>query len=247
MIRKVALIGNGKVANYFNAQFRALGLEVQIFARQPKSESQRPIEQLGKDADLCLICIADRNIEALSKEIPAQTGILAHCSGTVPLSSLSSKHQDRGIIYPLMSITEQSTFALSEVPLCLEASDKSTIEQLEDFSKKYDLKAYRVPSTQRQRLHLAAVIGHNFSNYLYHWAAQELKEVDLPLEILKPLLNQQVKGLDQIDPIKRQTGPAVRGDNTTMETHLKMLKNPELADLYKKLSDLIRKEYEEKL
>lgn len=247
MIRKVALIGNGKVANYFNAQFRALGLEVQIFARQPKSESELPIEQLGKDADLCLICIADRNIEALSEEIPSQTGILAHCSGTVPLSSLSSKHKSRGIIYPLMSITEQSIFALSEIPLCLEGSDKNTFQQLKDFLIGYELKAYRVPSTQRQRLHLAAVIGHNFSNYLYHWAAQELKEVDLPLEILKPLLNQQVNGLDHIDPIKKQTGPAVRGDNTTMETHLKMLKNPELADLYKKLSELIRKEYEEKL
>ncbi len=247
MIKSVAIIGNGKVGTYMARAFRRKGIKVQVYARSPKSKTELNLSELDQDSDLCLICVADRNVAKVSTKIPAQHGILAHSSGTIALEDLDSKHEKRGIFYPLMSIAENSQVDLMEIPFCLEATDDSVLQDLEDWAETLSLKHYRVPSHQRKRLHLAAVIGHNFSNLLYHWAYLELKKSDLPLAILKPLLKQQVAGLESEDPIMHQTGPAVRGDFNTIEAHLKMLENPELADLYSKISELIQKEYEEKL
>jgi len=247
MINSVAIIGNGKVGSYLALAFRQKGLQVKVYARSPKAENEHQLSELDQDSDLCLICVADRNVAQVSSKIPKQNGILAHSSGTIALEDLDTKHEKRGIFYPLMSIVENSPVDIKEIPFCLEANQNSVLKDIETWAEAMNLKHYRVPSHQRKRLHLAAVIGHNFSNFLYHWAYQELKQVQLPLDILKPLLKQQVESLSSLDPIIRQTGPAVRGDFNTIEAHLKMLENPELASLYRQISELIQKEYEEKL
>ncbi|QNR23820.1 Rossmann-like and DUF2520 domain-containing protein [Croceimicrobium hydrocarbonivorans] len=247
MIHKIAIIGNGKVGTFLSKAFADMGLDVSVYARNPKSASQKKLSELGDDSDLCLICIADRNIAELTKCIPAQKGILAHSSGTVPLEDLDIRHPNRGIFYPLMSLQAESEVDIQSIPFCLEASSESILNQLKSWAQSLDLSYYEIDSKKRKQLHLAAVISHNFSNYLYHWAWQVLQKADIDFEILKPLLSQQVKGLSAADPILNQTGPAVRGDLNTIKAHQELLENPELADLYQKLSTLIQQSNEKEL
>lgn len=246
MINRLAILGNGRVGTYLAYAFRQMGLEVDVFARKPLT-GQKPWKEISTNADLCILCIADRFIEEVSAQIPAQNGILVHTSGSINLEALNTKHPKRGIFYPLMSIKKDSSFEIQKIPFCLEATNSTILEDLENFSQSNGLQHYAISSDKRKYLHLAAVLSHNFSNYLYHQAFETLKEADIPFSILKPLLEQQVNLLDDSDPILKQTGPAVRKDEPTMEAHFKMLQNPEIADLYQRLSQLIQKEYGEKL
>lgn len=246
MIKSVSILGNGNVGAYLALAFRQMGIEVSVYARHPKG-NDLALERLDGQADLCLLCIPDRFIAEVSDSIPVQQGIVAHTSGTVSLDAIHPKHEQRGIFYPLMSLRPDSLVEVQDIPFCLEASHAAVYHQLEAFALAHQLQHYPLNSEKRKQVHLAAVISHNFGNYLYHWAYTRLAEVDLPLSILKPLLKQQIEGLDNGDPILRQTGPAVRRDKNTLEAHQALIKDVELAELYRQLSELIQKEYEEKL
>ena len=247
MFESVSIVGNGKVARYVHRSLQDLMVNAEIFARNPREAHERPLEALGTESDLCLICVSDDHIAQVSQSIPQQSGLVVHSSGTVSMEALDTKHAYRGIFYPLMSISEEATVDFKQIPFCLEATDDGKLTALQDWCQHLGLQHFHVPSSIRRQLHLAAVVSHNFSNYLYHWAYQSLKEVDLPMAILKPLLQQQLHQLDEQDPISRQTGPAIRGDEATLETHQRMLKDGELKELYRQISLLIQREYEEKL
>jgi predicted short-subunit dehydrogenase-like oxidoreductase (DUF2520 family) len=247
MIERVAIIGFGKVGRYLKNAFALKGLEVTVFERSPQKPAHHHISNFSGDFDFCVLCVPDRVIRELSSQIAPCSGILSHSSGTVSLDALDEKHHNRGIFYPLMSIHANTTLDLSEIPICIEASNQESRFQIEKFAQKLKVSFFPIDSETRKHLHLAAVIAHNFSNYLYHWAFKELQTANLPLEILKPLLQQQVNGLGNQDPIHKQTGPAVRGDENTQKAHLEMLENPQLAALYKEMTALIKNDYEEEL
>lgn len=246
VIKQVSILGNGRVGTYLAQAFRQMAIEVRVFARQPKA-GEKSWAAINTDADLCFICVADRAIATVSQEIPVQEGMLVHASGSIGLEQLDPKHPNRGIFYPLMSIKAESEFSIKEIPFCLEANSEANYQQLAHFAEHYKLQYYPVPSEKRRYLHLAAVFSHNFSNLLYHQSYQVLKAAGLPLTILKPLLQQQIAGLSEADPILNQTGPAVRKDENTLAAHLEMLDNPEIAELYQKITQLIQKEYGKKL
>jgi predicted short-subunit dehydrogenase-like oxidoreductase (DUF2520 family) len=109
------------------------------------------------------------------------------------------------------------------------------------------LNTARLNSEDRASLHLAAVISHNFSNYLYHLSYTVLKEKNLNLKLLKPLLEEQVKQINNMDPAARQTGPAQRRDIATMQKHVSLLNDETSKSIYKLISNAILGSHEEKL
>jgi predicted short-subunit dehydrogenase-like oxidoreductase (DUF2520 family) len=64
-----------------------------------------------------------------------------------------------------------------------------------------------------------------------------LKDQDLKLEMLKPLIRETLNNSLEISPKKAQTGPARRGDRQTINRHLQFLSgHPDRAELYDFLS-----------
>ena len=93
-------------------------------------------------------------------------------------------------------------------------------------------------------LHVAAVFAGNYSNLMYIIGNELLKNCDLPPEVLHPLLSETARKAVAGDPLKMQTGPARRNDTITIEKHLKALAlQPEYAEAYRLLSQLISKKY----
>jgi len=75
-------------------------------------------------------------------------------------------------------------------------------------------------------------------------SADFVEQKGLTFELLGPLIEETVKKGLANDPRKSQTGPAKRGDNTTIEKHIRMLKrNPQLANLYRQFSENIQAYY----
>ena len=91
-------------------------------------------------------------------------------------------------------------------------------------------------------LHMAAVFACNFPNCLYQAAAGLLAAEGLPFQMLRPLILETAQKVQQELPQAMQTGPAIRGDESTMARHLQLLEGrPELAEVYLQLSQLIIK------
>jgi predicted short-subunit dehydrogenase-like oxidoreductase (DUF2520 family) len=246
MIKTVAIIGAGNVGLYLYSAFKRKGVDCRIFSRTISSEVEAISEYDGQ-FDLCLICVPDDVIEALTKALPSCKGIIAHSSGTVSLDTIAKKHPARAIFYPPMSLRPDAETEIEKISFCLEADHEENLLSLEQFSTSLLLNTARLNSEDRASLHLAAVISHNFSNYLYHLSYTVLKEKNLNLELLKPLLEEQVKQINNLDPAERQTGPAKRHDIATMQKHVSLLNDETSKSIYKLISNAILGSYEEKL
>lgn len=246
MIKSVAIIGAGNVGLYLYSAFKRKSIDCRIYSRQSNKQEEKLSDFKG-EADLCLICVPDDSIAELSASLPLCKGIVAHSSGTVPLDALAEKHPHRAIFYPPMSLRPDADTAIEKITFCLEAKQEETLLKLEEFCSLQQLSCARLNSEDRASLHLAAVISHNFSNYLYHLAFSILKEKNLSLELLKPLLAEQVKQINAIDPAERQTGPAQRKDFATLQKHLSLLSDENTKSIYKLISNAILGDNEEKL
>jgi len=103
----------------------------------------------------------------------------------------------------------------------------------------------KLNSTNRLKLHLAAVIAGNFSNAMYASAYSFLdKELNKSyFKYLGPLINTTAKKAVFGNPSLVQTGPAVRKDKKTLQKHNALLKkHSELKRTYKSISRLIAKQ-----
>ena len=112
------------------------------------------------------------------------------------------------------------------------------------MASKLSGRVYHIPFEERTKLHLAAVIATNFSNHMYHMAAEYLAGEGLDFDMLKPLIWETADKVMTIPPGKAQTGPARRMDQRVIDSQLELMKgNPELQNLYTFVNDSIRKTF----
>ena len=155
--------------------------------------------------------------------------------------SVFAGHNTRyGILYPLQTLSKGVETVFNKVPLLVEANSETDLELTEDIASSLSARVSRVTSEQRAALHLAAVFACNFSNHMYALADDILTHHGLSIELLLPLIDETAAKIHRTRPIDGQTGPAIRGDNATIERHLSLLDNPLLKDIYRQLSDSIQ-------
>ncbi|MEK7257332.1 MAG: DUF2520 domain-containing protein, partial [Bacteroidota bacterium] len=96
---------------------------------------------------------------------------------------------------------------------------------------------YRLDDEQRAVAHLAAVFVNNFSNHLFAIGKEILAAKNLPFDLLLPLIRETVAKLETSEPETMQTGPAIRGDEATIQRHLELLKsNATFREVYRMLT-----------
>ena len=98
--------------------------------------------------------------------------------------------------------------------------------------------------SDRMRLHLGAVMTQNFGNLLWRLTEEVLAKADNETDysVLLPLAQNHLNKLVNHSPAKLQTGPASRGDEKTINSHLALLnEHPEAQEIYSLLSELIIK------
>ena len=149
-----------------------------------------------------------------------------------------------GVIYPLQSINKESKIDFQNIPICVESNNTILEKEIVLLVEKISNHIYIFNAKKRQKLHLAAVIASNFSNYCYFIAKDILKTEKLDFNLLNPLIQYTAKKNLNKNPKKNQTGPAKRGDLKTLQKHLKLINNKNYKKIYKLLSESILKEYE---
>lgn len=248
-INKIAVIGSGNAGQYFYKHFKNKGLQVKGFARSsfPDFHNLESYDPLAESFDLSLLCTSDSAIGEVSAKLPKANGILAHISGIQKLSAIDAKHPHPAVFYPLMSLTSDAPPNIEMIPFCLEAKEEWVSESLTEFVIRLGASAHPMDTSKRAYLHLAAVLSQNFSNFLFGQAKSVLAGQQIDFSLLLPLLQQSLERLKFSDPREVQTGPAIRGDENTMNKHLELLDDEDLKGIYRLLSTNIQREYDKEL
>lgn len=236
MSLKISIIGAGKVAYHLTKTFyykKEIKIQ-QLYNRSAFSsefnsfevEKTNSISSL-RPADICIIAVNDEAITEVSASLPFQEQLVVHTSGNTPIEAIHPKNR-RGVFYPLQSFSKNTQVDFSTVPICLEADNPNDINSLlMPLAQLISTKIYELSSYQRRILHLSAVFMNNFTNHLIAISQKICETHQVPFEILQPLLAETFAKLQQIPAHKAQTGPAIRGDKKTIESHLAMLSEDE--------------------
>ncbi|GAA4459168.1 Rossmann-like and DUF2520 domain-containing protein [Rurimicrobium arvi] len=251
------LIGSGKMASFLARCLHAAHAPVKgIFARNKEKSAiiaaQTGVPLMDRLTDIpdepgtmCLICVPDAAIETVAGETGLKKHmIMVHTSGNTDIAVLGMHAAHYGCLWPIASISAHIKPLTEPVPVCIDASDSDTLEALRATAEKCFSPVVVADTGQRQILHLSAVLTQNFANHLFAVAEDLCTANGLSANLLKPMLHEWLRTLDQTPAREIQTGPALRGDTNTLQKHRDLLTEmPELLRIYDSLTDSIRKMY----
>ncbi len=250
---RITIIGSGNVATHLAAAFKNAGHRiVQVYSRDMQhaallayhvgAETIDNLDQLNNETDLFVISVKDDVIGTIAEKLTQYQKLIVHTSGATHMEAIQAFNPNAGVFYPLQTLSKTKEVDFRNVPLCIEGSDENITNQLTALAQTISNKVYRVNSTQRKVLHLAAVFACNFPNYLYGAAQQLLAKNEMDFEMLRPLILETAQKVQDHMPGAVQTGPAVRNDQQTMAMHLEMLGDESaLKVIYELLSQEIIK------
>jgi len=248
MIKKINFIGAGNVATHLankiskrieiKTVFSKSISNAEELASQVNSIGVNQLTDLSVDVDLNIICLKDDAIENAVNFLPKDIPVV-HTSGSIGINVFNS-FSKYGILYPLQTFSKNSSLDVSSIPFLIEGNSNDYTNALLEFCKN-NLSAHihLADSELRKQIHLSAVISNNFLTALLRESEVILQQNDLDLSILKPLLFETLKKSFDKNPLESQTGPAKRLDYNVINSHIQLLENEKLKQLYQLLSDLI--------
>ncbi|MBI5590237.1 MAG: DUF2520 domain-containing protein [Deltaproteobacteria bacterium] len=199
-------------------------------------------------ADVVFLTTPDGVIESVCEAISKQDGfsssaIVLHCSGAHPSTILSSARKSGASIGSMHPLQSFATVDISRNPfqgirVAIEGDPKavSTAVRMAE-----DLEAHplRIITEGKPLYHAAAVVASNFLVTLMGVAFRFIQQAGVPPEeafsVLKPLIEGTLGNIERGGVHQALTGPVVRGDIQTVETHVQAIADtmPEFLPFYK--------------
>lgn len=247
----IVIIGSGNVATVMGQKLQAAGHrilqvagrnagQVAALARALRTEAA-DLQHIHPGAMLYLVCISDGALPDLPTWFKTEKAILVHTAGSVSREVLAPAARNYGVLWPLQTLRRESA-SIPPFPLVIDANTPECMTILHDLAITISNEVRVMDDGQRRKMHLAAVMAGNFANHLFAMVKRYCEAEQLDFRLLQPLLQETVERLSYADPAQMQTGPAIRGDQQTMEAHQALLvSHPDLAELYRYFSALIMK------
>lgn len=255
---KATIVGAGNVAWGLAPALEKGGAVkiVRVIARHEKSaraladalglgvESTTDINLADKGVDLVILAVSDDSIAPLASSSPGSSACWIHTSGSIDSSVLSAASGDYGVVYPMQTFTRGVKVDLSNAPIYIEASSPERLATLTEIARSVSSNVKEADSTDRRRLHCAAVFACNFTNHLWMIADRIASDAGASIDDFMPLIHETVRKATEVGPLNGQTGPARRNAASVMEAHEKLL-SPDYRDIYHLLSQSIISTYEQ--
>ncbi len=255
--RKVIVIGAGNVASHLaRAVASAPGYELAAVVNRGE-EGLRALLQtlppasctvglpLGCDfstmrPDIVVVSVPDGAIASVAATYPGLPGnpLCLLTSGTVGREALASMSPANGTLYPLQSFTKGIPVNFKEIPIFTDASTDGALSQTDALARALSDHVYHADAEERRTLHIAGVFSNNFVNILLEKTREILAAKGLPLDIVRPLVENTVLKAFTAGPRESMTGPARRGDKAVMRSQHDSLP-AELQPVYEVMSRLI--------
>lgn len=249
--RKTLLIGSGRLSQHLQFYCQSLGWDVQTTHRPLKLKSQprsprpmlftwnrkRPKSHLHAalvECDQVWLAVSDSALETvIQTDLQGYRGKIVHFSGALEIPETLSVH-------PLMTFTHQ-LYAKSFYP---QITWVHTQKIRWNWHFPLFLNPHRlISSKEKTAYHLLCVLSGNLPQILLNTATDffaklGLRQKDIAPYILQSIFNQQAHGWNGL------TGPFVRQDQKTIQSHLKYLKSKQKSVVMtNKQKKLIQKIY----
>lgn len=249
--KNIVLVGAGHMAHHLGNALKRSNNKLRRVINRSQERGERLAFELGctyssdfteipKETDIVIIAVKDDAIKSVANQMFCEGVIVAHTSGSVPMSALENSSDKIGVFYPLQTMHKDAEVNMLEVPLCIEANSKWNEGVLLEIAHSLSNNVQILSSEQRKLTHVAAVLACNFSNHFYALADEMLQQNGMTLDILKPLIKKTAANILTESPKALQTGPAKRNDTKVMEEHLAILPD-DLKQLYAAVSQSIVK------
>jgi predicted short-subunit dehydrogenase-like oxidoreductase (DUF2520 family) len=254
---KITLIGAGRAATALGKALLQKGHTVlQVWSRSAEAASTladtlhasaiTDLKKITPEADIYIIAVKDDAIETIANELQVGDKIIAHTSGIKSKEALKQAGANYGIFYPFVSMTKEADIDFKNALMMIEGSNDATVTQLKSLATTISGNVRIVQEAQRQSLHLAAVFANNFTNHMYAVAEEILAGKGMSFDDLRPLIAAHTSTVLQLSPSLLQTGPAIRHDSSTIDTHLSLLQqNEEIKRLYLTLTEAIQNRHKD--
>lgn len=191
-----------------------------------------------KKADLILITTPDDVIGQVCTQISNEKyirpgSIVAHCSGAHP-SSILKPASDMGCpigsVHPLQSCATKE-LAIKVLPgsyFGIEGSEKAKMV-LKELVLAIGGKILEIATDDKPLYHASAAVASNFLVSLINFALSLYEGIGIDrekgLQALTPLFEGTIRNIRTVGIPEALTGPIMRGDLGTVETHLEAIRN----------------------
>ena len=247
---KVVIIGSGNIATVLGRKIKDAGNEiVQVISKTKanaeqlasilNSTAEDDLLKINPDADLYILAVSDTHINGVAGEINLPGKLIVHTAGSVSKEVLNKNGAHFGVIYPIQTLKKEMEI-FPPIPILVDGETPEIIEFLKRFCLQWTDIVEVADDDKRLKMHIAAVIANNFTNYLFTMAEQFCENEGLNFSTLFPLIKETCLKIEKTSPSLVQTGPALRKDISTIKLHLDHLENyPNLKGIYKVLSSSI--------
>ena len=223
----VCIYGYGNLGSHLFSYldgFEGIQLSLISSNRLFHDDSRRAHVEELREGTLVFLCVPDSVVNDLIDQIPDNC-IPIICSGAVHIPE--SMNKSIGVWYPLYSFKQGHKVDWKKVPVFCEANCKEVEGVLQSLNRILGKTVFWIDSVSRSKLHLGAVFANNFTNALLMATEDVLSDFSKEevLNALYPIINQTITRWEEGEAKQFQTGPAVRGDRETIDSHLEMMNN----------------------
>jgi len=217
----VRIIGPGRTGRSLARALDAVGVKVLGVLGRADDPSSAAV-----GVDVLLLTVPDRSVGAVASAVtPVPSTVVAHCAGALGLDVLAP-HERVASLHPLVTLPDPVIGAarLRTGAYFIVAGDQVAT----DLVLKLGGRPLVVPEQRRAAYHSAACIASNHLVALLGQVQRVAATVGLPLEAFLPLARGALDDVGLLGPATALTGPAARGDLTTIERHRQALDGAEL-------------------
>ncbi|MEM9952497.1 MAG: DUF2520 domain-containing protein [Chloroflexota bacterium] len=250
----ISIIGAGKVGSTLARLLFSKGYRIEVIYSRNASHAKNLVQQVHAKvanqladvttADLTILSVSDDAITSVASQLSDSNwedkGII-HTSGAHSIDALhplANSGVMLGSLHPAFPFAdvESAINSLIGATFAIEASHPKLYHWLLDLIQALEGHVIVIPENQKARYHLALAIASNYTVTLYSIAQtllQSLTENDLAISnALNTLLHATVDNIKQQGIPDALTGPLVRADTQTIQSHLDAIDDKQLHQLY---------------
>ena len=188
-----------------------------------------------------MIATPDAEIASVAAEVhPNPDCVVGHMAGSLGLHPLSG-HPRTLALHPLVSLpdAEIGSQRLAAGAWFAVAGDTMATTIVEELGGQ----AFAVADRDRATYHAAAAVAANHLVVLLGQVERLADEIGVPLEAYLDLAQGSLESVRSLGPAAALTGPAARGDLTTVAAHLDALRNIDPAEvlMYEVMAEAARR------
>ena len=226
---RIRIVGPGRAGLSFSNAFNQIGWDViDVLGKEDD------ISEAAQGVDLVLLTVPDHSVAHTASCIRRNdSAVITHVAGSLTLTPIDG-HKRRASCHPLLSLPNPSiggTRLLDEAWFAV-AGDPIAVEIVQAFGGR----SFQVPDEKRVLYHATACVAANHLVVLLAQVQRLCEIVDLPFEAFEDLIQGTLDSVIEIGPKGSLTGPAVRGDFATIQSHLDALPESE-TNLYRSLTE----------